>query len=76
MQQPPARVAQQMARVNVDDDTWMEFRLVAIRRRKSIATYLGDLVAAEVARRARQAATDAQPNSVPVSTSGLPFSGA
>jgi hypothetical protein len=41
---------QQMARVNVDFDTWAEFRAVAIRRRQSVASYLGELVIREVKR--------------------------
>lgn len=66
-----APLAQQMARVNVDHDTWIAFRLAALRRHKSIAAYLGDLVTAEVARRARAAAVEAQASSVPSSTSGV-----
>src|SRR5438270_12629335 len=44
------RGSQQMARVNVDFDTWAEFRAVAIRRRQSVASYLGELVIREVKR--------------------------
>jgi hypothetical protein len=44
------RGSQQMARVNVDFETWAEFRAAAIRRRQSVASYLGDLVVREVKR--------------------------
>ncbi len=40
---------QQAARVNVSDDDWIAFRTVAMRERRSIADYLGDLVRRELA---------------------------
>ena len=46
-----------MARVNVDFDTWAEFRAVAIRRRQSVASYLGELVIREVKRASRSQLT-------------------
>ncbi|MBW3579264.1 MAG: hypothetical protein KY462_16325 [Actinobacteria bacterium] len=39
---------QQTARVNVSDDEWIEFRTLAMRKRRSIADYLGDLVRREL----------------------------
>ena len=39
---------QQTARINVTDDEWLEFRTLAMRRRRSLADYLGALVRAEV----------------------------
>lgn len=44
------RDEQQMARVNVDLETWQTFRIEAIRRGRSIADWLGELVQREVAR--------------------------
>ena len=47
--------AQQMARVNVDLDTWTSFRVAALRRHTSVAAYLGELVVRELNRtRSRQ----------------------
>ncbi len=40
---------QQAARVNVSDDDWIAFRTVAMRQRRSIADYLGELVRRELA---------------------------
>lgn len=39
---------QQAARVNVSDDEWIEFRTLAMRKRRSIAEYLGELVRREL----------------------------
>jgi hypothetical protein len=39
---------QQTARINVTDAEWLEFRTLAIRRRRSLADYLGTLVRAEI----------------------------
>jgi hypothetical protein len=50
---------QQMARVNVDFDTWAEFRAIAIRKRRSVASYLGELVIREVKRAHRTHLTGA-----------------
>ena len=46
---------QQMARVDVDLETWQTFRIEAIRRGRSIADWLGELVEREVARTQRVA---------------------
>jgi hypothetical protein len=40
---------QQTARVNVSDEDWIQFRLLAMRRRLSLAEYLGELVRGELA---------------------------
>lgn len=45
---------QQSARVNVDDSTWLAFRILAMRRQRSIADYLGELVEVELAERDRR----------------------
>lgn len=39
---------QQVARVNVSDDEWIEFRTLEMRERRSIADYLGELVRREL----------------------------
>lgn len=39
---------QQSARVNVDDETWVAFRVLAVRQGRSIADYLGELVKVEL----------------------------
>lgn len=39
---------QQAARVNVSDDEWINFRTLAMRHRRSIADYLGELVRREL----------------------------
>ena len=41
---------QQTARVNVDDDAWRRFRILAIESNRSIADYLGQLVSDELRR--------------------------
>lgn len=41
---------QQTARVNVDDDAWRRFRILAIESNRSIADYLGQLVGDELRR--------------------------
>jgi len=41
---------QQTARVNVDDERWREFRIMAIEADRSIADYLGQLVVDELRR--------------------------
>jgi hypothetical protein len=46
----PVDVEQQMARVNVSDEEWLAFRMEAIRTKRSVATYLGHLVAKELRR--------------------------
>ena len=39
---------QQTARINVTDTEWLEFRTLAMRRRRSLADYIGKLVRAEI----------------------------
>jgi hypothetical protein len=39
-----------MARVNVDFETWLAFRTHALHQQRSVACYIGDLVAREVRR--------------------------
>lgn len=41
---------QQVARVNVGDDDWIEFRAFAMQKRRSVADYLGELVRRELSR--------------------------
>ena len=48
-----SRTDQQTARVNVDDATWRDFRILALDLDRSIADYLGQLVRDEL-RRARR----------------------
>lgn len=67
---------QQTARVNVDDERWREFRILAIEADRSIADYLGQLVRDELARsrkRKRRAAETAPPD--PEDTSQAPTAG-
>jgi hypothetical protein len=47
------RMEQQTARINVDDPTWRDFRILAIDADRSIADNLGQLVRDEL-RRARR----------------------
>jgi hypothetical protein len=42
-----------MARVNLSEEQWLEFRALAIREKRSVATYLGRLVEKEIGRMAR-----------------------
>ncbi len=44
---------QHMARVTVPDERWLEFRALAIRRKRSVAAYLGHLVQKELDRAER-----------------------
>lgn len=56
---------QQTARVNVDDERWREFRILAIEADRSIADYLGQLVRDELQRsrkRKGRAAESAPPD--------------
>ena len=39
---------QQTARENVSDEDWIHFRTLAMRRRQSLAEYLGELVRSEL----------------------------
>jgi len=49
----PLPVDQHMARVNLSEEQWLEFRALAIREKRSVATYLGRLVEKEIGRMAR-----------------------
>ena len=42
-----------MARVTVSEERWLEFRALAIRRKRSVAAYLGHLVQKELNRAER-----------------------
>lgn len=44
---------QHMARVTVSEERWLEFRALAIRRKRSVAAYLGHLVQKELNRAER-----------------------
>lgn len=44
---------QHMARVTVPEERWLEFRALAIRRKRSVAAYLGHLVQKELNRAER-----------------------
>ncbi|MCA1600797.1 MAG: hypothetical protein LC776_03810 [Acidobacteria bacterium] len=44
---------QRMARVTVSEELWCEFRALALRKKRSVATYLGHLVAKEIGRAER-----------------------
>ena len=44
---------QHMARVSVPEEQWLEFRALAIRKKRSIAAYLGHLVQKEIGRDGR-----------------------
>ena len=42
---------QQSARVNVTDDDWVAFRMLAMQQHQSVADYLGELVRSELGQR-------------------------
>ena len=42
-----------MARVSVSEDLWLEFRALAVRKKRSVASYLGHLVQKEIGRASR-----------------------
>ncbi len=44
---------QHMARVSVSEEQWLEFRALAIRKKRSVAAYLGHLVQKEIGRDGR-----------------------
>ena len=44
---------QQMARVSIPEEQWLEFRALAIRKKRSVAAYLGHLVKKEIGRDSR-----------------------
>ncbi len=46
-------VDQHMARVNLSEEQWLEFRALAIREKRSVAAYLGRLVEKEIVRMVR-----------------------
>jgi hypothetical protein len=46
-------IDQHMARVNLSEEQWLEFRALAIREKRSVAAYLGRLVEKEIGRMAR-----------------------
>jgi hypothetical protein len=47
----PTRVEQQMARVNVSDAAWVEFRSACLAKGEHVSDALGRLVSAELRRR-------------------------
>lgn len=49
-----SRSTQQTARVNLGSGDWIEFRTLAMRARRSIADYLGELVRKELERQRRR----------------------
>lgn len=51
----------QVARVAVDDETWVAFRQAALARGVSVSAYLGKLVEAELRRRAGRAVAQVEP---------------
>ena len=44
---------QHMARVTISQEEWRDFRALAIRKKRSVASYLGHLVRREIGRAAR-----------------------
>ena len=54
------RPGQQMARVNISEEHWREFRSEAVTRNRSVAAYLGRLVRKELRRVARARALEEQ----------------
>lgn len=44
---------QHMARVSIPEEQWVEFRALAVRKKRSIAAYLGHLVQKEIGRDTR-----------------------
>ena len=44
---------QHMARVSISEEQWIEFRALAIRKKRSVASYLGHLVQKEIDRDGR-----------------------
>lgn len=41
---------QHMARVSIPEEQWLEFRALAIKKKRSVAAYLGHLVQKEIGR--------------------------
>ena len=46
----PLPDGQHMARVSISEEQWIEFRALAIRKKRSVASYLGHLVQKEIDR--------------------------
>lgn len=44
---------QHMARVTIESDRWVEFRALSVRKKRSVAAYLGHLVGKELGREER-----------------------
>lgn len=44
---------QHMARVSIPEEQWLEFRALAIKKKRSVAAYLGHLVQKEIGRDGR-----------------------
>lgn len=44
---------QHMARVSLPEEQWLEFRALAIKKKRSVAAYLGHLVQKEIGRDGR-----------------------
>lgn len=44
---------QHMARVSIPEEQWLEFRALAIKKKRSVAAYLGHLVQKEIGRDSR-----------------------
>ena len=44
---------QHMARVSIPEEQWLEFRALALRKKRSVAAYLGHLVQNEIGRDGR-----------------------
>lgn len=44
---------QHMARVSIAEEQWLEFRALAIKKKRSVAAYLGHLVQKEIGRDSR-----------------------
>lgn len=44
---------QHMARVSIPEEQWLSFRALAIRKKRSVAAYLGHLVQKEIGRDGR-----------------------
>ncbi len=51
-----------MARVNVRYEEWLEFRLLAMTQKRSVADYLGELVRCEIDERKRHERTTERPS--------------
>jgi hypothetical protein len=67
---------QRIARVNLGEERWLEFRALALRKRRSVADYLGRLVDKELNRAQRtedrRAAKRVEPPAEPVDETWIP----